>query len=138
MFRKDGKLLFGRRLNTGYMDGLWGFPSGHLEKNESLVEALAREMKEEVGVTVRPDDVELAFVCHRYGQDNERDYVDFYFEIAKWTGEIVNAEPKKCSELAWLDEAKLSNEPDIISYVPEVMADMSRGVGYKSMRQDDT
>lgn len=136
MFRKDGKLLFGRRLNTGYMDGRLQFPSGHIEKNEDLSGALAREMKEEVGVTVEPRDLDLVFVSHRYEPSGERDYVDFYFEITKWTGEIVNAEPEKCAELTWLDEGTVSGEPDVVDYIREVMADMSRGEKYKSMRRD--
>ena len=40
---KDGKILLGRRFNTGWQDGNYGLPSGHLEPEESMMEALLRE-----------------------------------------------------------------------------------------------
>jgi hypothetical protein len=40
VLRRDGKILMGRRANTGYGDGLLHLPSGHLERGESVIEAV--------------------------------------------------------------------------------------------------
>jgi hypothetical protein len=50
MLDGDGQVLFGRRQNTGFEDGAWHLPSGHLEAGESVVAALVREAKEEIGI----------------------------------------------------------------------------------------
>ena len=49
LLNSDGEVLFGRRQNTGFEDGAWHVPSGHLEAGESVVQALIREAKEEIG-----------------------------------------------------------------------------------------
>src|ERR1017187_7851758 len=60
LLNPEGLVLFGRRQNTGFEDGAWHVPAGHLEASESVVQALIREAKEEVGVTIAPEDVEFA------------------------------------------------------------------------------
>ena len=43
MQRSDGQILLARRSNVSYGNGLWGLPGGHVEDNETLPEAAARE-----------------------------------------------------------------------------------------------
>lgn len=51
VFVGDGEVLLARRaLHRSTYPGLWSFPGGHVEPGESLVAALAREAREEVGV----------------------------------------------------------------------------------------
>jgi hypothetical protein len=40
-----GEILLGQRHNTGYEDGAWHVPSGHLEAGESVIATLVREAK---------------------------------------------------------------------------------------------
>ncbi|MFI9531608.1 NUDIX domain-containing protein [Nocardia fusca] len=47
-----------------YEDGAYHLPSGHLEAGESVVAALVREAKEEIGVTIDPAGVGFAHVMH--------------------------------------------------------------------------
>jgi 8-oxo-dGTP diphosphatase len=101
---KDGKILLQRRLNTGYQDGKYGVPSGHLEGGEPATEALAREVLEETTIVVRPEDLELVHTGHRMG-DDER--VDFYFTAKRWQGEPKIAEPDKADDLRWFPIDKL-------------------------------
>ena len=54
---KDEVLLL-RRQNTGYEDGKLSLPGGHLEKNERVVDALIRELEEEIGVTFKESELE--------------------------------------------------------------------------------
>ena len=94
----DGQVLFGRRQNTGFEDGAYHLPSGHLEAGESVVEALIREAKEEVGVNIAPEDVEFSHVMHNSSSGGR---VAFFFSVQQWEGTPENREPEKCSELGW-------------------------------------
>lgn len=47
---KDNKILIGKRSNNVPFSGLWEFPGGKLEKNETPQEAIKRELKEELNV----------------------------------------------------------------------------------------
>jgi 8-oxo-dGTP pyrophosphatase MutT (NUDIX family) len=94
----DGQVLFGCRQNTGYEDGAYHLPSGHLEAGESVVAALIREAKEEIGITIRPEAVEFAHVMHNASSGGR---AAFFFVVRTWDGEPENREPDKCSGLAW-------------------------------------
>jgi 8-oxo-dGTP pyrophosphatase MutT (NUDIX family) len=98
LLNSEGLVLFGRRHNTGFEDGAWHVPAGHLEASESAVQALIREAKEEVGVTIAPEDVEFAHIMHSSSTGGR---AAFFFTVRQWDGTPENREPKKCSELAW-------------------------------------
>ena len=108
LLEKDGKFLFLKRQNTGYRDGDFGLPSGHLEDDESLEECIIREAKEEIGIDVL--EVELLCVVHTHD-----DYLDFMFQAKKWEGEIQNCEEEKCAEMQWfsLDELPENVTPEV-------------------------
>jgi 8-oxo-dGTP diphosphatase len=61
-----GNILITRRPDHAHQGGLWEFPGGKLEPGETVAEALARELYEEVGIQVertRP----LIEIRHDYG-----------------------------------------------------------------------
>ncbi|MBM3311201.1 MAG: A/G-specific adenine glycosylase [Candidatus Aminicenantes bacterium] len=67
VIRRGGKVLIQKRPPTGLLAGLWEFPGGKLKPGESLRAALAREIREELGIGlagVRP----LITVQHAYTQ----------------------------------------------------------------------
>jgi ADP-ribose pyrophosphatase YjhB (NUDIX family) len=68
-------------------------PGGHLEDNETLQEGAARELNEEVGIEVKPDDLEL---FHVYQNRNTpgRQYIGFIFRAKKWSGTHQDREEK--------------------------------------------
>lgn len=101
LFIKDNHILLSKRKNTGYMDGLYSLPAGHMEKGETLVGALVREVQEEVGILLQPTDLTLYHVMHRKNTDEDIEYIDFYFKIAYWQGEPHNNEPEKCEHIKW-------------------------------------
>ncbi len=95
---KDEQILLGQRINTGYGDGAYHPPSGHLEEGESVIEALIRETKEEIGVTIYPDDISFAHVMHNASGGGR---VAFFFTVSRWEGDPINIEPDKCAKLRW-------------------------------------
>jgi len=94
----DSRVVLGRRQNTGFEDGAWHLPAGHLESGESVVQALIREAKEEIGVTIAPKDVEFVHIMHSSSGGGR---AAFFFTVQHWDGTPENREPEKCSELAW-------------------------------------
>ena len=97
MLRKENKVLLQLRQNCSF-SGYWGFVGGHLDGNEQIVSAAIREAKEEVGVDISPENLNLKTICH---SNKGKEYLQFYFECYKWSGEIENKEPHKCERLEW-------------------------------------
>ncbi|MFE7776718.1 methyltransferase domain-containing protein [Streptomyces sp. NPDC057445] len=101
VLRRGDEVLLARREGTGYADGLWNGPSGHVEDGEDVRRAMVREANEEIGVALMPDDLRVALVMqHRGPGDPPR--TSWFFEAEYPAGgEPYNREPHKCSELAW-------------------------------------
>jgi len=114
---KDNKILLLRRFNTGFMDGFYSFPAGHVEENETLTQAMVREAKEEIGVDIKREDLRLVHVMHRKEPNEER--INFFFQAEKYQGEPKIMEPHKCDDLSWFD---LDNLPEnVIPYIKEAI-----------------
>lgn len=124
---KDNKVLLLRRHNTGYEDGKLSVVAGHLNGGEEIVEAAIREAKEEVGVEISPEWVEVRGVMHRVS-DDER--IDWFVSAKQWRGKVVNRESEKCSEILWVDLDRLPE--DIIPYVRRALGNMLVGRWFDS------
>jgi len=99
------------------MDGFYSLPAGHLEGGESLKEALAREVREETGITVGLEDMRLVHVSNNLHSNPER--IDFFFLTEKWTGDVSIHEPNKCDQIIWTNPKHLPNNvvPSVISAI---------------------
>lgn len=64
IFDDRGQLLMLRRANTGYEDGKWTVPAGHIDAGESASQAACREAMEELGILVEPSDLTFALVTN--------------------------------------------------------------------------
>lgn len=104
ILRRENKILLLKRQNTGYEDGSYHLPAGHMDGNEPVTRALIRESREEIGIDIDEGDIQLVHIMHSM-TNSER--MGFFFETQKWSGEITNMEPEKCSELEWFDIAGL-------------------------------
>ena len=101
---KQRRVLLAQRPAGKKMAGLWEFPGGKVEDNETPEQALVRELHEELGITVDIEDLEpLAFASHTYD--------DFHllmplFDCPRWQGELKGREGQA---LAWVSAADLNN-----------------------------
>src|SRR5262245_55424866 len=99
-FFRENQILLLRRFNTGFRDGEYSVPAGHLDGGETVMAAAIREAEEEVGLKLKTDDMTFSSVMHRIEGDER---VDFFVHVHKWLGEPFNAEPDKCDDLLWVD-----------------------------------
>lgn len=102
ILKKGEEILLMRRCNTGYQDGNYQVPAGHIDAGELPTEALIREMKEEIGITIKPEYIRFVHTGFRPKADSTGDRVDYYFEVDRWEGEVTNTEPEKCDDLLWV------------------------------------
>ncbi len=99
ILRNDkNEILLQQRSGTGYLDGYWDLPSGHVEHGEALRDTATRELLEEVGVTARPEDLALVNIDQYF---LDQDYVNFTFAVKSWQGTPSICEPDKCSDMQW-------------------------------------
>jgi 8-oxo-dGTP diphosphatase len=122
---KDNQVLLQRRYNTGYSDGLYALPSGHIEAGEFGKEALIREIQEEIGIEINEKDLNFVHLLH-FRKD--KDYMFLFFTCEKWQGEPKILEPEKSDALDWFPLDKLPE--NIIDYIPIVLKDYRNGVYY--------
>ncbi len=118
-FFRGNQVLLLRRFQTGYMDGHYSVPAGHLDGEETVRMAGVREAREEIGVRIDPQDMVFAGVFHRHS-DDER--VDFFFRVLKWDREPSNSEPGKCDDLRWtpVDDLPVNTVPYVRQAIENV------------------
>ena len=95
---KGQQVLLMQRHNTGYEDGNFGLPSGHLELGENVVQAMIREAKEEINLNLNTNNLEIVQVMHRRATQQR---VDYFFATVNYEDTIANMEAEKCSQLVW-------------------------------------
>jgi 8-oxo-dGTP diphosphatase len=119
LFFREDQILLLRRFNTGYADGQYSVPAGHLDGGETVMDAAAREAEEEVGIKLEADDMTFSTVMHRMEGNKEDERVDFFVYVHQWQGEPFNAEPDKCDDLCWVDIHQLP--VNVVPYVRQAL-----------------
>lgn len=110
-----GNVLLARRPDHLHQGGLWEFPGGKVEPGEDVTAALARELHEEVGVSVagaRP----LIRISHEYG--DRRVLLDVW-RVTAWHGTVHGREGQA---VAWVAQEGLSERPMPAANLPIVAA----------------
>ena len=98
---KDGsRVLLQNRVKKDWQG--YTLPGGHVERGESFVDAVVREMKEETGLTIEKP--KLVGIKH-FPIEGGR-YIVILFEATKFSGEVVSSEE---GEMTWVDRAELTN-----------------------------
>jgi mutator protein MutT len=99
---RDGKLLITQRHADTHLGGLWEFPGGKREPDESFEACLVRELREELGIEVSVSEV-IESVTHAYPEKT----VHLKFFRCRW--EANEPQPLGCPAFQWVTAAELKN-----------------------------
>lgn len=117
-----------RRFNSGYQDGKYGLPSGHVEENEMPIASIKREVAEEVGVKIENPLFSNIVYNTKGGYSS---YICLFFKTNKWSGELKNCEEDKCDDLQWFEKDNLPS--NIVSEVKRGIENYLTGITYSEL-----
>ena len=99
-----GRVLIDQRLNEGLLGGLWEFPGGKQEPGEAIAATIARELAEELAITVEVGE-ELITLEHAYSHKKLR----FVVHLCRWlAGE---PQPLAAQQVKWVQPGELVDYP---------------------------
>ncbi len=98
----EGKLLIAQRHASAHLGGLWEFPGGKREDNETFEECLVREIREELGIEMSVGEF-FEEITHAYPEKTVR----LKFFICK----LIRGEPQPlgCAAFKWIKKSELAN-----------------------------
>ena len=115
MIKSDGSFLLARRPESKPCEGYWEFPGGKIELDESHLQALNRELMEELGIQI-----ELSYpwitLVHTYSHATVHLY---FYRIERWHGEPY---AKENQELSWQFADNIKVTPMLPTNVPVLRA----------------
>lgn len=115
-------VLLQRSENAKFAQGLWDLPVGKSEPGEPITETAVRELYEETGLTVKPESLKVAHIIHgAWGVEAPNGFLTVVFAAQEWTGELENREPRKHSQVRWVDTDAIPEE-----FVPTTASALSR------------
>lgn len=100
LIHQGERLLLQNRRKKDW-DG-WALPGGHIEKGESIVDAVVREMQEETGLTIHSP--KLCGI-KQFPIENGR-YLVFLFRTESFSGEVRSSDE---GEMRWISRSELSD-----------------------------
>jgi 8-oxo-dGTP diphosphatase len=103
LYDSHGRVLIAERPAGKHMAGRWEFPGGKIEPGESEQQALARELREELGVEVAAAHPELTL---------RHDYAERRVQVSMWIVDHYAGEPRGLDgqKLKWVAPARLTEE----------------------------
>jgi 8-oxo-dGTP diphosphatase len=119
--RPDRRLLIGQRRRGDSSPLKWEFPGGKVRSGETFELALARELREELGVTLTKS-VEIASVRHQYA--NTPDELEIHFFAAQYAEPDIS--PRVFEQIAWVLPRELSAY-DFLLANRELIANLATG-----------
>lgn len=119
--RGDRRILIGQRRRDDSSALKWEFPGGKVRSTETMKEALARELQEELGVTLTKSR-EIASIRHNYSS------LGGELEIHFFAAQIVEGEitPRVFEKVAWVLPKELS-EYDFLAANRTLIAHLATG-----------
>lgn len=102
---ENERVLLLRRYNTGYEDGNYSVPAGHVEEDEDVIKAMQREAFEEIGIKIKKEDLKIVHVMQRKAPDRES--IDYFLLYKKYEGKIGIMEKNKCDDVRFFGLNKL-------------------------------
>src|SRR5579859_5229947 len=98
---RQGKLLITQRYTEAHLGGLWEFPGGKREPNETFEQCLARELREELGIEVRVGEL-VESLTHAYPEKTVR----LKFFRCRWLKH--EPQPLGCPAFKWVTADELA------------------------------
>jgi mutator protein MutT len=95
LVRSDAVLLCHRTVDRAWYPDVWNLPGGHMEANETPTQALAREVREELGVTL------TGALGHRSFYRATDEFEMRVWIVRGWSGSPANWAPKEHDEIGW-------------------------------------
>jgi 8-oxo-dGTP pyrophosphatase MutT (NUDIX family) len=130
----DNQVFMLRRFNTGWRDGWWTVPSGHVDAGEGPKAAAIRELNEEAGVEVMPEQLGDPLIYFYLADDRLHERVSVFFEIDASNLTPSNVEPAKADKGEWFD---LDALPDnVVPLLKRAFTDLASGVRYSERYYD--
>ena len=99
---RNGKLLITQRHAGAHLGGLWEFPGGKRERNETFEQCLVRELREELGIEVEVGGL-FEEISHAY---SEKTVCLKFFTCKLISGE---PQPLDCAAFKWVEKAELAD-----------------------------
>jgi len=99
---RAGKILIAQRCADAHLGGLWEFPGGKREANESFEQCLIREIREELGIEISVGGL-FNETTHSYAEKT----VHLKFFVCQ----LLDGEPQPigCARFRWIDKNELAN-----------------------------
>jgi 8-oxo-dGTP diphosphatase len=119
--RGDRRLLIGQRRRNDTSPLKWEFPGGKVEIGETPESALARELREELGVTLQRS-VAIGRVVHKYAATPE-DLEILFYAVEIGEPEIT---PRTFEKIAWVLPRELG-EYDFLAANAQLVANLATG-----------
>ncbi len=107
---------------------MWCLVAGHVENGESATEGMIREAREEIGIDLYPDQIQVVHVMHR---KTNRLNIDMFFDCTSWGSEIQNLEPEKCEKLEFFPLSSLPS--NIVDYNETALRHILEGKFYSEL-----
>ena len=100
-----GELLIQKRSSTKRLyPNLWSITSGGTEKGETTLDTVYREVKEELGIEIKPEELELMMSYKR-----NHDFVDVYLVRKDIDLKDITMQTEEVSEVKWASKDELEN-----------------------------
>lgn len=99
----DRVLLGHRHPGRPWYPGVWDLPGGHVEAGERRIDALVRELREELGIDIHP---QLATSVLRHSPRPDLDIE--VWAVHTWAGDLVNAAPVEHDRIGWFTVTELN------------------------------
>lgn len=121
MLVSPGRVLLGHRSpDRRWYPDVWDVIGGHIRRDESPEQALCRELREELGITVdEPLGDPLTRVVDPDGQDGGLDIR--IWAIPRWHGQIENRDAHEHDELRWFGHDELDGLRFAHPRLPDVL-----------------
>jgi 8-oxo-dGTP pyrophosphatase MutT (NUDIX family) len=105
----DDKVLLHKRSETKKkFPGFWIGPGGHVNEGEDALTAAMREVREETGVTISKDDINLKAIAIHHHLDRQEVWVSFIYLASIPEHQAVDHVHNQEGESAWIPLNELS------------------------------